>query len=163
MIKKASPPSKHKEAPSVDPLHCLSPVTLEVLIAKVPNTSRCFLSAFVHHQILQWETSLAVHWLRLCFPVQGVRVWSLVEELRSYMPQDQKAKRRNRSNIVTNSIKTLKMAYIKKKKKKKEIFSEILAWNPDFHVFWRQNAALLPYFPQNCSLPHPCPATYLIF
>ena len=46
------------------------------------------------------------------------------------MPQDQKARRRNRSNIVTNSIKTLKMAHIKKKKKKnlkKEIFSEILA------------------------------------
>ena len=42
------------------------------------------------------------------------------------MPQDQKAKRRNRSNIVTNSIKTLKMAHIKKKLKK-EIFSEILA------------------------------------
>ena len=44
------------------------------------------------------------------------------------MPQDQKARRRNRSNIVTNSIKTLKMAHIKKKKNlKKEIFSEILA------------------------------------
>ena len=30
-----------------------------------------------------WETSLAIQWLRLHFPMQGVQVWSLVEELRS--------------------------------------------------------------------------------
>ena len=162
MIKKASPPSKHKEAPSVDPLHCLSPVTLEVLIAKVPNTSCCFLSAFVHHQILQWETSLAVHWLRLCFPVQGVRVWSLVEELRSYMPQDQKAKRRNRSNIVTNSIKTLKMAYIKKKKKKKRNLQWDTSLKPRFSCLLETeccfapilSAELLSSTSLSCHLPH---------
>ena len=35
------------------------------------------------------------------------------------MPAAKKTKRKNRSNIVTNSIKTLKMVYIKKKKQKK--------------------------------------------
>ena len=38
-------------------------------------------------------------------------------ELRSHMPQGQKTKTQNRSNLVTDSIKTLKMVYIKKKKK----------------------------------------------
>ena len=47
----------------------------------------------------------------------GVRVQSLVRELRSYMPCGQK--NQNRSNIVTNSIKTLKMVHIKKKSLKK--------------------------------------------
>ena len=37
-------------------------------------------------------TSLAVQWLRLCLPMQGVRVRSLVGELRSHMPRDQKTK-----------------------------------------------------------------------
>ena len=38
---------------------------------------------------------------------RGVWIWSLVGELRSYMPQDEKAKRlkkKKRSNIVTDSI-----------------------------------------------------------
>ena len=34
--------------------------------------------------------------------------------LRSHMPHSQKTKTQNRSNIVTNSIKTLKMVHIKK-------------------------------------------------
>ena len=33
-------------------------------------------------------TSLVVHWLRICLSTQGMQVQSLVEELRSYMPQD---------------------------------------------------------------------------
>ena len=45
----------------------------------------------------------------------GVQVRSLVWELRSYMPHGQKTKAENRSNIVTNSIKTSKMAHIQKK------------------------------------------------
>ena len=59
-----------------------------------------------------------VQWLRLCLPVEGVWVGSLVRELRSYMPFGQKIKAKNRSNIVTNSIKTLKMIHIKKVLKK---------------------------------------------
>ena len=35
-------------------------------------------------------------------------------ELRSYMPQGQKTKTQNRSNLVTDSVKTLKMVHIKK-------------------------------------------------
>jgi len=53
-------------------------------------------------------------WLNLCLPMQGLQVQSLVEELRSHVPLCQKAKTENRSNIVTNSIKNLKMAHIKK-------------------------------------------------
>ena len=59
-------------------------------------------------------TSLVVQWLRLHLPVQGVQVQSLVGELRSHMPQGQKTKTSNRSNIVTNPIKTLKMVHDKK-------------------------------------------------
>ena len=32
------------------------------------------------------ETSLVVQWLRICLPVQGMWVQSLVGELRSHMP-----------------------------------------------------------------------------
>ena len=56
-----------------------------------------------------------VQWLRLHLPMQGVWVQSLVRELRHHMPHGQK---QNRSNIVTNSIKTFKMSHIKKKKKR---------------------------------------------
>ena len=65
----------------------------------------------------QW-TSLAVQWLRLYFPMQEVQVQSLVRKLKSHMPRSQKTKTSNRSNTVTNSIKTLKMVHIQKKKKK---------------------------------------------
>ena len=37
-------------------------------------------------------TSLVVQWLRLCLPMQEVRVRSLVGELRSHMPRGQKTK-----------------------------------------------------------------------
>ena len=49
----------------------------------------------------------------------GVWVQSLVKELKSHILHGQKTKILNRSNIVTNSIKTLKMIHIKKKKKDK--------------------------------------------
>ena len=63
-------------------------------------------------------TSLAVQWLQFPLPKQGLQVQSLVGELRSHMPRGQKAKTLNRSNAVTNSIKTLKMVRMRKKKKK---------------------------------------------
>ena len=47
----------------------------------------------------------------------GGRFLSLVRELRSHMPHSQKHKTYNRNNIVTNSIKTLKMVHLKKKMK----------------------------------------------
>ena len=54
--------------------------------------------------------TLVIQWLRRCLPMQGVQVRSLAGELRYHMPQGQKKKKsktQNRSNIVTNSIKTL--------------------------------------------------------
>jgi len=68
-------------------------------------------------------TSLAVQWLRLPLPLQRVWVQSLVRELKSHMSQGQKPEHKTTGNIVTNSIKTLKMIHIKKKnhvKKKTE-------------------------------------------
>ena len=53
-------------------------------------------------------TSLAVQWLRLCLPMPGVQVQSLVGELRRHMPCTQKTKAGNRSNIVTHLIKFVK-------------------------------------------------------
>ena len=69
------------------------------------------------------ETSLMVQCLRLYLPMQWVQVSSLVGELRTQMHYGQKTNTLNRSSIVTNSIKTLKMVHIKKKnlKKKKRV------------------------------------------
>ena len=70
------------------------------------------------------------HWLRLPFPVQEVWVWSLVRELRFQMPHaphpQKKKPKGNRSSIVANSIKTLKIVHIKKKKQslKKELWQK---------------------------------------
>ena len=48
-------------------------------------------------------TSLEVQWSRLHLPTQGVKVRSLVEELKSHMPHSQKPERRAKN--VRNSIK----------------------------------------------------------
>ena len=58
------------------------------------------------------RTSQVVQWLGLHLPMPEVRVQSLVRELGSYMPCGQKTETWNRSNIVTNSIRTLIMVYI---------------------------------------------------
>ena len=62
-------------------------------------------------------TFLVVQWLRL-LPTHRVAVGSLGREIRSHEPVSQKAKtkKQNRSNIVTNSIETLKMVRIKNPK-----------------------------------------------
>ena len=65
---------------------------------------------------IQMGTSLAVQWLRLCLPMQGVQVRSLLQKLRSHMPRGQKNKTKNRSSTVTSSIKTLKVVHIQKKR-----------------------------------------------
>ena len=36
-------------------------------------------------------TSLVVQWLKICLPMRGMKVQSLVRELRSHMPQGNKA------------------------------------------------------------------------
>ena len=47
--------------------------------------------AMEEHQESLLGTSLVVQWLWICLPVQGTWVWSMVEELRSHMPQDNSA------------------------------------------------------------------------
>ena len=72
-------------------------------------------------------TFLAVQWLRLHLPMQGVQVWSLVRELRPHMTRGQKdQKRKNRSSIVTNSIKTSKLAHLQKKQQQQLLKSHHL-------------------------------------
>ena len=100
----------------------------------------CFILFFFHngnkqHKITDMKptiqnlpaqvTSLVVQWLRLHLIVQEVRVRSAVGELRSYMPQGQKIKTRNRSNIA-KSVKTLKMAQTKADQRPPH--SEFLSW-----------------------------------
>ena len=72
-----------------------------------------------------FTTSLAGQWLRLCFPIQGVWVRSLVGELRFYMPHSQKVKtlkKKIRNNMVTEFNKDFKNAPRQKNsfKKKRE-------------------------------------------
>ena len=66
-------------------------------------------------------TSLALQWLRLHLPVQGLWVQSQVRELRPHVPRGQETKTQNRSTIVTDSIKTfnLKIVHIKRCFKKR--------------------------------------------
>ena len=61
-----------------------------------------------------------VQGLRLCLPMHGLWVQFLVGDFRFHMPWGQKIKTGNRSNIVTNAIKTLKLVHIRKNLKKKK-------------------------------------------
>ena len=65
-------------------------------------------------------TSLVDQWLRLRLPIEGVSVLSVVGELGSYMSPGQKTKTQNRSNLVTNSVKSSKLVHIKLSLKKKK-------------------------------------------
>ena len=66
---------------------------------------------------------MVVHWLRLCFPMQGAHVPSLARELGPHLPPGQNTKikkikkKKNRNNTVTNSIKTFKNGPHQNKKK----------------------------------------------
>ena len=70
-----------------------------------------------------FTTSLAGQWLRLCFPIQGVWVRTLVEKLRFYMTHSQKIKtlkkKKNRNNMVTEFNKDFKNAPRQKNSLKK--------------------------------------------
>ena len=73
----------------------------------------CYLSCPFPIKSSQCGTSLVVHWLTLRLAVQGALVRSLVGELRSHMPPGpKKQSAENRSNIVTRSVKTLKIVHI---------------------------------------------------
>ena len=71
----------------------------EILFSSLKFSYRKYLKIFII------EASLVVQWLRLCFPVQGVQVPSLVGEPHALEPKNQN---RNRSSIVTKSVQTLK-------------------------------------------------------
>ena len=59
---------------------------------------------------------MEVQWLRLQLPMQGVE--SLIRKLDPTCFSAKKDKTENRSNVVTNSVKTLKMVHIFKTLKK---------------------------------------------
>ena len=69
------------------------------------------------------RTSLAVRWLRLRLPMQKVRVQSLVGELRSLVPCDQKTKTEKQEQYCNQFNKDFKNGLQKKKKccKKKKL------------------------------------------
>jgi len=58
-------------------------------------------------------TSLAVQWLRLCLPIQGLQVQSLAGELRSHMPHGQKKKKKSQKQYCNKFKKYFKMVHIK--------------------------------------------------
>ena len=58
-----------------------------------------------------------VQWLQNLLSNTDAAVQPLVRELRSHMPQGQKKQNIKQKQYATDSIKTLKMAHIKKKKK----------------------------------------------
>ena len=60
---------------------------------------------------------LVVQWLGLCLPIQGVWVRSLVRRLGPPHAPCPPPKKHKRSNVVTNSMKNLKMAHINLLKK----------------------------------------------
>ena len=81
------------------------------------------------HRILRSKskgarTSLAIQRLRFYLPVQGVRVWSLVRELRSHMPPGQKKKKkpnRKQKQHCNKFNKYFKSGPHQKKLKKKRV------------------------------------------
>ena len=68
---------------------------------------------------------LAVQWLRLCLPMQGVWVRSLVGELRSPMPQGQKNPSINQKQYC-NKQRLLKWSPLQKKKNFKKYLQILL-------------------------------------
>ena len=80
-------------------------------------------------------TSLMIQWLRICLPMQGTWVWSLVRELRSHMPQGNKAcvQQPRSLQAATRDIHMLQMKTQlsqkeRKGKKKKSTFKKEIPW-----------------------------------
>ena len=84
--------------------------------------------------------------------MQEVKVWSLIRELRSHMPWDQKKNKKqktkkpwNRSNIIKNSIKTWKKCSMSKNFLKKFLLMPVCTQSLQF--------CLTPCCPMDCSPP----------
>ena len=60
-------------------------------------------------------TSLAVQWLGLCLPMQGVQVWSLVGELRSHISRGQKSQNKKQKQYCNKFNKHYKNGSHRKK------------------------------------------------
>ena len=69
-----------------EPCRQWTPINCTVSGGTGIQTQACLilLSTFIKEQ---GRTSSVAQWLRICLPVQGTWVWSLVRELRSHMPQ----------------------------------------------------------------------------
>ena len=86
-----------------------------LLLRKMKSSKRSYWWWYIGHvKKVEREASLMVQRLRLRFPMQGLWVWSLYHTCLSA----KKTKIWNRGNIATNSIKTLKMVYVRKSFKK---------------------------------------------
>ena len=118
--------------------HCLILNSQASKVHSLPVHIRCaselkyFQSQETHHR-----TSLVLQWWRRHLPMQGVWVWALIGELRSHMTHGQKKQLQNvdnRSNVATNSIRTLKMVHIKILKKKKRSTPYVTPNLHDFHM-----------------------------
>ena len=96
-------------------------------------------TALLRHYLYWVSPATLIHYLRLfnhnfpggpvvkTSPSRAGEQWvdPPLGKLRSHMPGGQKHKTENRSNIVTNSVKTLKMSHIRKKILKKETKTDI--------------------------------------
>ena len=90
------------------------------------NKTGCVLFWFLIKFVFS-GTSLVVQWLRLHLSMPRVCVWF-------HMPHGPKHQNiKNRSNFVTNSIKSLKMVHILKNLKKNLIFRKIILVNILFY------------------------------
>ena len=76
---------------------------------------------------MELGTSLEGQWLRLHHPMQGRRFNPGGGAKIPHASQPKNQKHKNRSNIVTNSMKTFKMAHVKKKKKFKQKTIELIS------------------------------------
>ena len=75
--------------------------------------------------------------------------------LHALWPKNQNTHKKNRSNILTNSIKILKMAHIKKKKKKPiSCFKNL---SPAHHCFYRSPSLHHTASEPRLKSPHPFP------
>ena len=92
--------------------------------------------------------------------MKGVRVGSLIGELRYHMPRREKTTIENRNNIITDSTETLKVVHIKKKKKSlnpynlwicERKFADVIKWE----ILWKTDYPGLCWWVW-CSHKGPC-------
>ena len=78
-------------------------------------------------------TFLVVQWLRLCLPMQGVWVRSLVRQLGSHMPHSQKNQNIKQKTYCNKFNKGFKTGPHQKKKSKGRVLRNVLFWYGQTH------------------------------